>query len=214
MNVQTGFKSAPAGSRFICTWLTLLLLLILTACAGTVTTEVTRFHQDGHPAGETIAVVALDPAKTGSLEFASYARIVSEKLAGIGYRVVEPGAGPDMLAKMDYSVGPAETKIRSWPRNFVHYHFHYGDYYPFFYGRYWDEPEVYSYTVYPRALDLTITRSGGESLFEGHVKSIGREQNINVVMSYLVEAMFNNFPGESGVTKVVTIQQSGSNHPY
>ncbi len=115
---------------------------------------------------------------------------------------------------MDYSVGPAQTKIESWPRNFVRYHFYYGHYYPYYYGPYWDEPEIYSYTVYPRTLDLNIIRPSGESIFEGHVKSIGREQNLNEVMPYLVEAMFHSFPGESGMTKVVTIQKDGTARPY
>lgn len=192
----------------------LVVVMLLGACAGQVTSEVTRFHRNGHPMGETIAVVPLDDAKRGSLEFDAYAGIVAAKLSQIGYTVVAADANPDLLAKMDFSVGPGETKIRSWPRNFVHYRFYYGYYYPYYFGHYWDEPYVYAYTVYPRSLDLTIVRAGGESLFEGHVKSFGQEQNINEVMPYLVEAMFHGFPGESGVTKVVTIQKDGAARPY
>ena len=132
----------------------------------------------------------------------------------IGYKVVTAGDKPDLLAKMDYSVGPPQTKIKSWPRNFVHYHFYYGDPYPFFYGQYWDEPDIYSYTVYNRTLIVNIARADGESVFEGHVDSVGQDHNLNEIMSYLVEAMFNNYPGESGVTKVVTIQQKNNSHPY
>ena len=190
------------------------IVMLLAACAGQVTSQVTRFHQGSLPSGETIAVVAGDPSKQNSLEFSAYARIVAAKLFQIGYRVVPADARPQLLAKMDYSVGPAETKVKSWPRSFVHYRFSYGYYYPYYYGTYWDGPEVYSYTVYPRALDLSIVRANGESLFEGHVKSIGREQNINEVIPYLIEAMFHNFPGESGVTKVVTIQKDGTTQPY
>lgn len=192
----------------------LLLLMILTACAGFVTSEVTRFHRNLQPLGTTIAVVALDESKARSIEFDSYARIVETKLMQIGYKVVQPRANPALWAKLDYSVGPAQTKIKSWPRNFVHYHFYYGHYYPYYYGPYWDEPDIYSYTVYPRSLDLNIVLRNGESIFEGHVKSIGREQNLNEVMPYLVEAMFNSFPGESGVTKVVTIQKGTAARPY
>ena len=194
--------------------LILILVLLLGGCASQVTSEVTRFHQDSKPMGETIAITPLKDAKQGSLEFASYAKLVAKKLTEIGYKVVDESANPDLLAQMDYSVGPAQTKIRSWPRDFVYYRFYYGYYHPYYFGHYWDEPQVYSYTVYPRTLDLNIVQSTGESVFEGHVKSIGREQNINQVMPYLVEAMFNNFPGESGVTKVVTIQKDGVNQPY
>lgn len=208
------FKEVHAMNNLIQNSFILVFVIFLAACTRVVTTEVTRFHQNGHPGGETIAVVALDPAKQDSLEFASYARIVEVKLRQIGYRVVEPGANPDLLAKMDYSVGAGETKIKSLPRNYVHYHFDVGRYHPFYYGAYWDEPDVYAYTVYPRELDLNINRADGESLFEGHVRSTGREQNINIVIPYLVEAMFQNFPGESGVTKIVTIHQDDTSRPY
>ena len=191
-----------------------MLVLLCAGCASQVTSEVTRFHQDMRPMGETVAIVPLDQARQGSLEFAAYAKLVAEKLTDIGYQVVAAGAKPDLLAKMDYAVGPAQTRIRSMPRNFVYYRFNYGYFHPYYFGNYWDQPEVYSYTVYPRTLDLTIVRASGESLFEGHVKSIGRQQNINQVMPYLVQAMFNNYPGESGVTKVVTIQKDGSKQPF
>ena len=190
------------------------LVLLLGGCASQVTSEVTRFHRDTKPMGETIAVTSMDETKQGSLEFATYAKMVETKLTEIGYKVVDVSARPDLLAKMDYSVGPAQTKIQSFPRNFVFYRFYYGYYHPYYFGKYWDEPEVYTYTIYPRSLDLNIVQATGESVFEGHVKSIGREQNINQVMPYLVEAMFNNYPGESGVTKVVTIEKDGTRQPY
>ncbi len=115
---------------------------------------------------------------------------------------------------MDYAVGPAQTEIQTWPDDYVHYHFYYGRYYPYYYGHYWDEPSIYSYTVYPRTLDLRIVTADGVNVFEGHVKSIGREDNMNEVITYLIEAMFQNFPGESGVTKVVTIRKDGDARPY
>lgn len=192
----------------------LSMLVLINGCATSVTSEVTRFHKGATPAGETIAIVPMDNAMQGSLEFDAYAKEVAKQLDKIGYKVVDAGARPDLLAKMDYSVGPPQTRIRSWPRNYVHYHFYYGDPYPFFYGRYWDEPEVYSYTVYMRSLKVNIVRPDGKSLFEGHVESVGQDHNLNQVMPYLAKAMFNNFPGESGITKVVTIQQEHTNHPY
>ena len=192
----------------------LFFLLLLGGCATSITSEVTRYHKDVLPSGETIAIVPLNDAKKGSLEFAAHAQLVAKKLTEIGYKVVNADANPQLLAKMDYTVGPGETKIQTWPRNFVHYHFYYGHAYPYFYGTYWDEPDIYSYTVYMRTLILNIVKTDGESIFEGHVDSVGQEHSLNKVMPYLVDAMFNNYPGESGVTKVVTIQQDSTNHPY
>lgn len=209
--------------RLIRNSLVMVLVMLLGACASQVTSEVTRFHQDSKPKGETIAITASDQGKQGSLEFAAYAKLVAKKLTEIGYQVVDVSAKPDLLARMDYAVGPAQAKVQSYPADIVYYRFNYGYSYPYSFGHYWDrpgfynywgEPRVFSYTVYPRTLDLNLVRANGESLFEGHVKSIGHEQNINQVMPYLVQAMFNNYPGESGVTKVVTIQKDGSTQPY
>jgi len=45
-----------------------------------------------------------------------------------------------------------------------------------------------------------------ERLFEGRVESIGASRQMQEVMQYLITVLFSNFPGESGVTKVVTIE--------
>ncbi len=59
---------------------------------------------------------------------------------------------------------------------------------------------------------MDIIRADGEKLFEGRAVSIGRDNKMPEIMPYLAQAMFTNFPGESGVTKVVTIElpESGS----
>ncbi|MEX0943882.1 MAG: DUF4136 domain-containing protein [Pseudomonadales bacterium] len=181
-------------------------------CTSQVTSEVTRFHRAPAPHGETITIVPVNDDKQSSIEFATYATKVAEELAKLGYHVVDSGDS-DLIARMDYSVGEAQTRIRSWPRNYVHYHFRYDRYYPYYFGRYWDEPNVYSYTVFPRLLQLDILQTDGQVVFEGRVESVGRQANMNSVFPYMLKAMFQNFPGESGVTKVVTIRKDDG-EPY
>lgn len=193
--------------------LPLLLIPLLAACAAQVTSEVTRFHRAYDPSGETITVSNMDPAKAGSIESETYGKLLAQHLEDLGYRVVDSG-DPQLLAKFRYAVGPAQTDFRAWPDNYVHYHFFYGRRHPFFFGTYWDEPYVYSYPVYPRSLDLVLESSDGTVVFEGHVRSIGRKANMNEVIEYLIHAMFQNFPGESGMTKVVTIKEGPDGRPY
>jgi len=105
------------------------------------------------------------------------------------------------------------TNVRSdHTRGYARYHFYYGHFHdPFYYGFYDDwRPEVYTYTVYNRLLRMNIVSADDEQkvVFEGRVQSIGREREIARVMPYLITAMFSNFPGESGVTKVVTIDKN------
>lgn len=189
-----------------------VILLLLAGCASKVTSEVTRFHQIGLLTGQSIKIEANDPELSDSIEFRTYSSQIAQKLSGLGYRVVEEGDS-DYTALVSYNVGAGEMKIRSLPDNYVHYHFHVGQRSSFYFGRHWPEPEVYSYTVYPRQLEIQITDGEGKSVFEGRVQSIGKESNINQVMEYLIDAMFQNFPGESGVTKVVTIYKD-DDRPY
>ena len=78
--------------KSVITMLFLSLLLLLQGCATSVTCEVTRYHEGAQPAGETIAIVPLDDARKGSLEFAAHANLVAEKLSELGYHVVDAGA--------------------------------------------------------------------------------------------------------------------------
>lgn len=195
---------------FIALPLLATLLLMVAGCASRITSDVVTFHEGGLPRGETIKVVPLEESRAGSLEFQHYAGLVRDKLRQIGYTPVAANESAELIAQLDYSVseGQPQTRTRG---SYVHYHFRYGRFYdPFYYGLRHDwQPEVYTYTVYNRIVTLNIVKAGdsGQTLFEGRVQSVGREKEIAKVMPYLITAMFNNYPGESGVTKVVTIER-------
>ena len=56
-----------------------------------------------------------------------------------------------------------------------------------------------SFTVYTTELDMKINRSvDGERLFEGTAEAMSRSKNLTYLVPNLVEAMFTNFPGNSG----------------
>lgn len=197
-----------------------LSISLLSGCAARVAGDVTTFHEQIMPAGETIRVVAADPENNQSLEFRSYATRISEELRKIGYTpVTEPDVVADLIAEVDYSVEIGPTEIHTdRSSNYVRYHFGFGRYYnPFYFGAYgspfydpfWDEPQVYSTPTYQRNLEMNIVEADGEMdrVFEGRVESNGTESSLPEVMPYLITAMFNNFPGESGTTKVVTIEK-------
>ncbi len=189
------------------------LVLLVSACASKLTSDVVSFHEGDLPDGEKIAVVPLDEAKQKSLEFQHYAELIEQSLKKMGYVPVENPDDAELLARVDYSVseGRVETRTRMEPpRGYAHYHFYYGRYYDPFYFGYYDRwtPDIRSYTVYDRTLEMNILNADSdEVVFEGRVRSTGRENEIAEIMPYLVTAMFTNFPGESGVTKVVTIEK-------
>lgn len=188
----------------------LLPTALLSGCASKVQQDVVTFHEGLLPRGETIAIEPMEDIAPGSQEFRHYRTLIADKLSQLGYQPVESGKPSILVARVSYSVSDGQTRIRSDHHNYVRYHFYYGHYLdPFYYGFYdnWP-PEQYSYTVYNRKLMMNIARTtSNEILFEGRVQSIGREKEIAEVMPYMITAMFNNFPGESGITKVVTIEK-------
>lgn len=191
--------------------------LLLAACSSSIRSDVARFHKLPPSSGESFLIVAKDEAKDGSLEFEQYAGLIRARLMDVGYRPVTEGT-PKMVVEVDYRISDGAEKIKSRPGlgygygygyyGFDHYSYHHYSH-PYWpgYGAY--ASDIYSVTVYTRALEMDIIRADGEKLFEGRAVSIGRDNRMPEIMPYLVQAMFTNFPGESGVTKVVEIEIPG-----
>lgn len=204
-------RSFMGNFLFIRSIAIVLALAFITACGSILKSDVVTFHEGALPAGETIRVEALDPLKAQTLEFRQYARQVNNALRNVGYRPVADNEEAELIAQLDYAVetGPVELRLeRDGP--YAYYHFSYGRFRnPFYFGLSdrW-EPEVRSTPTYIRSLTMAIVNNDAqpERLFEGRVESIGAKRQLPEVMQYLITALFANFPGESGVTKVVTIE--------
>lgn len=198
----------------------LLSVLALGACAQTVSTNVSQFHQIERPGGETFQIVPMNDAKPESLEFETYAGFVRQRLLEYGY---EPTAtNPDIRVELGYSVSAPRTAIDDRGGNFGafagfgNFYYPYGGFGPFYpyYGGAFGYPYGFaggggidSYDVYNRhlAVDMIDTDTG-EVVYEGRLVSRGRSPNLPEVMPYLVEAMFTDFPGENGETQRVDVE--------
>lgn len=195
-----------------------LLVAALTACATPFKADVSRFQSHlPAPDGQTFAVIPDDPALTGGLEFAQYADYVEAAMAKLGY-TQSPPEQADLLVRFDYGVDKGREKVVStgfrrdpfwdpWygyyrPYNRYYSTWGYGWYDPFFdYG-----PDVRSYTVYTSGIDLKIDRRvDGERLFEGKAEAVSPSNRLQYLVPNLVDAMFTDFPGDSGETLRISI---------
>lgn len=227
MNITTTLgrivKGAAAG----------LLLTGLAACATPFKADVSRFQsQLPAPQGQTFTVVADDPTLAGGLEFAQYADYVEANMARLGYTQIAPGQGADLIVRFDYGVDDGRERIRTtgfrdpfydpWIGYSRFGHGRVGYYRPFrysrlgYYGRPWgygfydpwfDGPgDVRSYTVYTSGIDMKIDRAAtGERLFEGKAQALSTSNRLQYLVPNLVEAMFTDFPGNSGETVRISI---------
>ncbi|PCI34568.1 MAG: lipoprotein transmembrane [Alphaproteobacteria bacterium] len=203
--------------------------VLLTGCYSTFKSNVSRFHELPAPKGETVMIVPLDPAKNTSLEFVSYANIVGNYLAQQGYVAAGTGTA-DLVVELDYSVDDGKVMTRSYGFGYgygygygSHYfghhryfgHFGYfGHYYSPFYSSFYGSPfdrDVRSYVNYTRKMTMVIrpNKEGAKNLFEGTVESTGRSNNLSKLMPHMTQALFTNFPGQSGVTDKVVIDLDG-----
>ncbi len=201
-----------------------LLLASLGACATPFKADVSRFQtQLPAPAGETFAVVADDPMLTGGLEFSQYADLVEAQMERLGYAEAASPESATLLVRFDYGVDSGRERVRTtgagfddpfwdpWYRSYYGYGYSrfyrprglwgYGFYDPWFGG-----PEVSSYTVYTSGIDVKIDRaSSGERLFEGKAQAVSTSNRLQYLVPNLVEAMFTDFPGNSGETLRISI---------
>ena len=81
----------------------------------------------------------------------------------------------------------------------------YGWHDPFF-GRSAFGNDIVSYTVYTSGIEMKIddTRSG-ERLFEGRAEAASQSNRLQYLVPNLVEAMFTDFPGNSGETVRISV---------
>lgn len=188
------------------------------------------------PQGESFAVVADDPALAGGLEFSQYADMVEQQMLRLGYAEAATPEEATLLVRFDYGVDNGRERVRTTGFHDPFYSPWYGyrgysgfvrpRYYRTrdgrilrtrsYYGGRWGYgfndpwfggPEVRSYTVYTSGIDMKIDRAAtGERLFEGKAQALSTSNRLQYLVPNLVEAMFTDFPGNSGETVRISIK--------
>ncbi|MBD3730848.1 MAG: DUF4136 domain-containing protein [Sphingomonadales bacterium] len=198
-----------------------LVLAGLAACAAPFNADVSRFQAElPAPQGQTFAVVADDPSLAGGLEFSQYADLVGAQMARLGYVPASSPAAAQLVVHFDYGVDKGREKVRSTGLADPYWGSWYG-YRPFYprsrlgyYGRPWGfgfydpwfDNGVDSYTVYTSGIELKIDRaSDGQRLFEGNAQAVSTSNRLQYLVPNLIEAMFTDFPGNSGETVRISI---------
>lgn len=204
-----------------------LALVALSGCASNFRADVARFQQLPAPAGQSFTVVADDPQLAGGLEFAHYANLVGARLAQTGYVAAGDPARADLIVRVAYDVDNGREKVRStgfggpygggwgggwgggpwgggfrggWGRPWG-----YGFYDPWLFGG-GGYNDVSSYTVYTSDLSMKIDRAAdNRRLFEGKASAQSLSNKTTYLVPNLIDAMFTNFPGQSGENVKITL---------
>jgi hypothetical protein len=199
-----------------------LLLLALAACATPFKADVSRFQsQLPPPAGQTFAIVPENPADAGGIEFSHYAQYLAGGLMHFGYTQTSDPAQAQLIVRFGYGVDHGRTHVESYGSYGPYWGAGYGGlgygrwgyrgFYgggPWGYGMYdpWFDNGITSYTVYTSGMTMMINdRATGQRLFEGKAQATSSSNQLQYLVPNLIQAMFTNFPGNSGEAVQITI---------
>lgn len=205
---------------------TLLLLIIFTTACSTleVKTNATAFYVAEFKSTGSIFILSADAEKNNSLEFAHYKQKIEDKLVVAGYSIAANADVAEYIAIVAYGIDNGKTSVISTPI-FSSPNALYG-------GRLSSNPHrpymmpsysvvgtsTDSFTTYTRAIALdivdakslkTVTIEQAQKVYESRVKSTGKCAVIAGVFDQLLEAMFQNFPGDNGKTITAAIPYDG-----
>lgn len=208
---------------FLLILLTLLPLLVA-GCASVIRSEVTAFNQwPPDAAGRSFAFVHRD-GEAQNLERQTYEDLVRAQLLKQGLRDPAPGDAAQLSVRVDYGLSGRDVRVVEtvlvdpW----------YGTpwYGPGFYNPYWGMPGYYShfygpmwpsmpvareqqrqFTIFHRELRVKISDAAADKpWYDVTVRSDGEQGNLALLMPYLVEAAFRDFPGVNGVPRVIEMK--------
>lgn len=191
-------------------------LSLLAACATPFEARVQSFQQMPPIQGQSFVVQPADESRAGSLEFQSYAGLVSEELRRIGFQPASSAAGAQLQVMIDYGSGPGRERLATRPGTsswgwygrgwYSRNPLWWGSFYDPFWGSAWDRQEVYSFTVFPAYLEVDILRAQDKlPLFEGRAETTTRVNDLPATMPKLVRALFTDFPGGTSRSRVVQV---------
>jgi hypothetical protein len=187
----------------------------------------TSFHQGGAQdlrlEGKRF-VIEPSAAQKDSLEFQAYADQVRRALVEKGLVAGGAGASSELIVRLTYTIDGGRTVVHGYP---AYGYTHYGPVwawtpYPVPGGgvRYvWTPTYPMTYgvvgtqyaqsTLYRRELHVIIEErkpaGDGPRLYEGRAISEGGSASLAPVMPAMVRALFSDFPGQNGVTRIVQV---------
>jgi len=208
----------------------LSVTLLLVACVQ-VRANVEIFHKlPSDFSGTSVAILPADNDKENTIEFETYSAKLAEHLRKVGLRVVSIDTQPDYLVLFDYAIGSGQqiTGTYSVPQYGVTGYSSaqtygsiqsYGGYGTYSgttylnptYGVTGYTSHSYTNTQFPRSLLVSIYKinrekpDASDQVYQMTVSSSGRCGALSEVIDEMLNAGFEEFPGESGTSRKVIV---------
>lgn len=194
--------------------LSLVVVTTLAACSSGFRSNVTSFHIETPAAGSRIQISPINDEKQDSLEYKEYGQLIQNTMAKAGFAAAGSGKA-DYLVGFDVSVNDGREKLRTFGGGVAFNRGFWGPGFGWGYGGFWGPGwagagfggnNVIARTVYRAELAVEIRKPDGTMVFEGKAESETRSRSLPELVPMLAEALFAEFPGESGKTRKVRLK--------
>src|SRR5690606_15925583 len=186
-------------------------LMLMSGCASTLSARVTTYQQwPVGVQGEYYRIVAVGN-QVGNLQFDAYADMLRAAIGATGLREAGAGAEPRFEVRIEYDNPVHQTWVQRYDDPF-----YYPGWSPFggYYGHWggWGGGIFYTPSVvnvpvevYRNTLTVSIVdrAAQGKEVYRSTAVHTSQDDNLNAVMPYLMQAIFDDFPGNNGQTRVV-----------
>lgn len=194
----------------------LSIVLLVGGCVppSVVISQVTRFHDLQVNLRGSFFVMPLND-QDGSLEFRQYAKAIADEMVRQGFREAMKPGDADFWVYATYGVDQGRSELSSQPvfgqtggGNTTFVIPRTGQF-----ATAYTQPtfgivgsQLVSERIYTRTLAVDIvdwkasTNEKAVKILEGRVRSEGLSPNLSMILPYMISAMFEDFPGQSGKT--------------
>lgn len=209
-------------------WLSAFILTastLLSGCGTFIRSEVTAFHEWPDTLPDKSYVFERTKEQNDNLEYINYENLVRNELNRLGFVEAPAKTKPALKAAISYSINGRDVRevypVVLNPNPYPYWYGapwrgYYGPYHGPFYGPFYDpfwfgppivETRVSQYQLFTRHLRIMLARmADGKKLYETTVVSEGSNGSLATVMPYMVRSAFADFPGKSGVPRMVELK--------
>ena len=201
-----------------------VMSLLLSGCASVIRSDVTAFNE--WPANLTDKSFSFTHSaeQNNNLEYRNYENLVSQQLLRLGFTQSANNATAELRVTLSYGVTSRDVRVLEPvaidPGFYGSPYYGPGWGYRGFYGPFndplWYAPPIVTqrelnFQVFTRHVNVSIARTAdAQKLYDVTVVSEGKISSLPMVMPYLIRSAFSDFPGQSGVTRQVTLKIEGN----
>jgi hypothetical protein len=185
------------------------LVSILSGCASTISSQVTRYHDWNAANSKNLRIVA-NEKQSGDAEFQFFSDMLSEKLKAKQFTVSNDDKA-NLKVSLEYDTNLASAQVDPWLSSAYFPNWRRPMYvgWPYYapFSRF--DPFFDRYNVrqmFAHQIKLVISDSqSGKVLFDGRASTESYQRDIGRFISYLMDSALYNFPGTNGKTEEVTL---------